>query len=352
MAGFDCDLADDSDIAGPETKGHENMRKIHLTHLSDQRKGEIFEFAGEVLHVGRGEWNELIFAESRHTMVSRNHAEIARRDNAYVITDQNSSTGTFLNGEKISHAVLKNGDVLRFGLAGPEVSISIPSIDMKATVVMSPLQAAAKPPDMKEVPSSVKSSGNVTVPLDTATPKPQTPPKAPQQTVIAKDADARSRKAEPTPHQDVPGATSVSGATEMDLAALQAEVRRLTLIAGCAGALLLLLAIFAVARVFSVASSLENHAARLEKLDTNTGELLLRLSNMDTKGIQQAFDKKSREMDQRGKQLEKHAQDMERKFQAMFDQKSKEVDYQFDLLGEAYPQVKSKMDKLRRQRRN
>ena len=115
--------------------------------------------------------------------------------------------------------------------------------------------------------------------------------------------------------------------------------------------MLLLMGLFAVARVFSVASKIESHATRLEKLDASTGELLQRLSNMDTQGIQQAFDKKSREMDQRGKQLERRAQDMERKFQAMFDQKSKEVDYQFDLMGQAYPQVKAKMDNLRRQRK-
>ena len=136
------------------------------------------------------------------------------------------------------------------------------------------------------------------------------------------------------------------------MAALQAQLRRMTAIAAGAGALLLLMALFAVTRVFSVASRIEDHATRLEKLDSATGELLQRLSNMDTQGIQQAFDKKSREMDQRGKQLEKRAQDMERKFQVMFDQKSKEVDYQFDLMGQAYPQVKAKMDKLRRERRN
>jgi len=169
---------------------------------------------------------------------------------------------------------------------------------------------------------------------------------------MAKEEELPAVIVPPPPRRDIPGMASGEGASAAELAALQAQLRRMTHIAVGAGALLLLMALFAVARVFSVASKIETHTERLEKMETATGELLQRISNMDTQGIQQAFDKKSRELEQRGKQLEKRAQDMERKFQVMFDQKSKEVDYQFDLMGQAYPQVKAKMDKLRRERRN
>jgi serine phosphatase RsbU (regulator of sigma subunit)/pSer/pThr/pTyr-binding forkhead associated (FHA) protein len=49
------------------------------------------------------------------TDVSRQHAEILTEDGVSRLCDKKSSFGTFVNGEKISEAVLKPGDVIRLG---------------------------------------------------------------------------------------------------------------------------------------------------------------------------------------------------------------------------------------------
>lgn len=346
------------------------MRKIILTHLSDSRKGESQEFAGEVLRIGRGEWNELVFAEPRHTMVSRSHAEITFRDVTYVITDSNSSTGTYVNGEKISHRVLKSNDILRFGKGGPEVSVVIPSSDLKATVVVSPLQPTAGAPKSEgAIPEEAAPSQQAAAPRGKASaakgsaaaaavPKPSAaktivspPPAQPQP---ARDSSPPPA-AGPASGLVVPAAPARAdgvpeGARDADLALLQSQLRRLTMIAGGGCVLLLLMVLFAVSRVTRLGSQVTEHTARLEKLDATTAELLQRISTMDTKNLQQVFQHKSREIDQKSKELDRRGREMEQKFQSMFDRKSREVDAQFELLGQAYPQVRRKMEELRRRR--
>ncbi|MFH1017256.1 MAG: FHA domain-containing protein [Pseudomonadota bacterium] len=47
--------------------------------------------------------------------VSRQHAHVKRREEGFTIYDLKSLNGVFLNGEKVSRAVLKDGDLLRLG---------------------------------------------------------------------------------------------------------------------------------------------------------------------------------------------------------------------------------------------
>jgi pSer/pThr/pTyr-binding forkhead associated (FHA) protein len=47
--------------------------------------------------------------------VSKQHARIVKHQNTYVIEDLNSTNGTFLNGEKIARAELKDNDVVGIG---------------------------------------------------------------------------------------------------------------------------------------------------------------------------------------------------------------------------------------------
>jgi len=49
--------------------------------------------------------------------VSREHAEVQRKGDAFVLQDLGSANGTFLHGEKIQHHILKDGDVFRIGPA-------------------------------------------------------------------------------------------------------------------------------------------------------------------------------------------------------------------------------------------
>jgi hypothetical protein len=65
-----------------------------------------------LLTLGRGLDNDIILEDTR---VSRNHAQLRYRMRRFWVTDLNSTNGTFVNGERISEADLRNGDVLSLG---------------------------------------------------------------------------------------------------------------------------------------------------------------------------------------------------------------------------------------------
>ena len=64
----------------------------------------------------------LLFGRSRHAdcqlkdlATSRVHFEVELKNGRVNITDLDSNSGTFVNGQKISETVLKEGDVVRIG---------------------------------------------------------------------------------------------------------------------------------------------------------------------------------------------------------------------------------------------
>ena len=47
--------------------------------------------------------------------VSRRHAEFRYEDGRFTLRDANSLNGTYLNGDRVDHAQLSNGDEVRIG---------------------------------------------------------------------------------------------------------------------------------------------------------------------------------------------------------------------------------------------
>src|SRR5688572_13115129 len=86
------------------------MSKLVL--LSEEFAGRTYELNVEKTTVGRVEDNAFQIAEPS---VSSHHAEIILRGNDVVVKDLNSTNGTYINGEKVSEAVLKPGQVLKLG---------------------------------------------------------------------------------------------------------------------------------------------------------------------------------------------------------------------------------------------
>ena len=84
-----------------------------LVLLSEGLTGRTFELKVDKTTVGRVEDNAFQIPE---TSVSSHHAEILLRGNDVVIRDLDSTNGTFINGEKISEAVVKPGQILRLGM--------------------------------------------------------------------------------------------------------------------------------------------------------------------------------------------------------------------------------------------
>ena len=84
-----------------------------LVLLSEGLTGRTFELKVEKTTVGRVEDNTFQIPE---TSVSSHHAEILLRGNEVLIKDLNSTNGTFINGEKVTEATLKPGQILRLGM--------------------------------------------------------------------------------------------------------------------------------------------------------------------------------------------------------------------------------------------
>ena len=69
-------------------------------------------FRGDTLTIGRDPRNVLVVRDEK---ASRQHARICRRTDGYVLYDQDSRNGTYVNGQRVSRCVLKAGDEIRIG---------------------------------------------------------------------------------------------------------------------------------------------------------------------------------------------------------------------------------------------
>jgi pSer/pThr/pTyr-binding forkhead associated (FHA) protein len=83
-----------------------------LVILNQGMTGRAFEVNVERTTVGRVEDNTFQIADPS---VSSHHAEIILKGSDLLIRDIGSTNGTFINGEKITEAVLQPGQTLRFG---------------------------------------------------------------------------------------------------------------------------------------------------------------------------------------------------------------------------------------------
>ena len=82
-----------------------------FTYSFDGNEGSI-EMNSPDFSFGRGE--DLNFTLNNNT-VSRSHFIVSFDNGTYTLQDLDSSNGTFLNGSKVSNAVLKHGDVISAG---------------------------------------------------------------------------------------------------------------------------------------------------------------------------------------------------------------------------------------------
>ncbi|MCC6125333.1 MAG: FHA domain-containing protein [Pirellulales bacterium] len=75
-------------------------------------QGIRFELEGTVFQLGRDSSNAIQLHDSE---VSRHHAEIRRREGEFVLSDLNSSNGTYVNGKRIEQHKLESGDQVQAG---------------------------------------------------------------------------------------------------------------------------------------------------------------------------------------------------------------------------------------------
>ncbi|MBN1911409.1 MAG: FHA domain-containing protein [Pirellulales bacterium] len=86
------------------------MPSLFVIRGNDQ--GSRFEFAEPLTRVGRDASSTIRLHD---TEVSRQHAEIRRSDNTYVLADLGSSNGTYVNGQRVVSHSLSSGDQVQIG---------------------------------------------------------------------------------------------------------------------------------------------------------------------------------------------------------------------------------------------
>lgn len=128
-------LADD---AGPDAAPAASARAV-LKGLTGPWAGKRFPLANVVSVVGRTDGNDVVVEDDS---VSRRHAEVRKSGPGYAVRDLNSANGTFVNGERITEAPLRPGDVVKFGVV--EFSYSGPSLGKLSAVGGGGADAGAK----------------------------------------------------------------------------------------------------------------------------------------------------------------------------------------------------------------
>lgn len=77
---------------------------------------QITPLTKNVTRFGRQLDNDIVLQDES---ISRNHAEILSEDGKYILSDKQSTSGTFVNGRRIVHCVLNSGDLI--SLAGIQI---------------------------------------------------------------------------------------------------------------------------------------------------------------------------------------------------------------------------------------
>src|SRR3954463_3117024 len=105
-------MSDSATKASPQTSD-DAKRSLALRFISGKYQGgEYPMLPNKEIVVGRSSDLDMVLVEE---MVSRKHARIAYEDDAVVIEDLGSTNGTFVNGEKVKRAHLKEGDRVLIG---------------------------------------------------------------------------------------------------------------------------------------------------------------------------------------------------------------------------------------------
>lgn len=97
----------------PDTDRHPADSGLPPTVILYEKGKEIGNFEiKEELSIGRSPSNEISLQEPR---ISRRHAVIRHSGHQYMLIDNNSSNGTYVNGEAVTEYILKPGDKLQIG---------------------------------------------------------------------------------------------------------------------------------------------------------------------------------------------------------------------------------------------
>ena len=130
--------------------------KLAITVRSGSITGKIIELSGGFLTIGRKADCDLKFDPQSELAVSTEHGYIETKPDGFYLVDNNSTNGTFVNGEKIQRALLKNGDAIQFGKNGPQAVVTIenkPAVNFAAPPNPPNFQSPNNPPQFQIPPN-------------------------------------------------------------------------------------------------------------------------------------------------------------------------------------------------------
>jgi len=126
--------------------------KIVLTGvISGLADGEQKTFEQAQISLGRdpGEC-DIVFTNDRFPMVSRRHAVMSFETDGWYLSDQNSTYGTYLNGQRVTRIRLEAGAVCQLGTNGPSVGVfSLESPSVAATGSVPVQEQASAVPEIR-----------------------------------------------------------------------------------------------------------------------------------------------------------------------------------------------------------
>src|SRR5215204_4890650 len=99
--------------------------KLRLTVNSGTLGGRVYELESGFLTIGRGENCSIRFDPKIERIASKQHAFIEAKSDGFVLTDNKSLNGTFVNGEKIERMRIQSGDTIQFGRRGVISSVEL-----------------------------------------------------------------------------------------------------------------------------------------------------------------------------------------------------------------------------------
>jgi S1-C subfamily serine protease len=99
---------------------------LELRVMSGARSGVSERFEKSVVSIGRHPLSDLRFDPQEDLDVSTRHAELRGVEGVWTLHDQQSTNGTFVNGERVDGArTVHHGDRITFGANGPLVELRL-----------------------------------------------------------------------------------------------------------------------------------------------------------------------------------------------------------------------------------
>jgi ABC transport system ATP-binding/permease protein len=99
--------------------------KFRLVHLSGALIGRVRDVEAEEVVLGRDPVLANVVFPPEDPTVSRRHALLRVEDGHLLLRDLDSSTGTFVDGQDVEEAELRDGDVFALGEEGPRVRVEL-----------------------------------------------------------------------------------------------------------------------------------------------------------------------------------------------------------------------------------